>query len=210
MKLLGENIRKLRKSRGLTQVQVADIVGASSYTTISKWESGDNSPHGKDLVILSDLFNTSVDGLLGLEGDLTLKHSYTFIPTAISAGLPITVDGITETEKISIPDSIMGKWAGHKDIYITKVNGESMNLVIADQSLIAVKPVTLNDLSDNDIVVFSNDHEYGVKRYFKSDDEIIFRPDSSDIRFPETRINVNEVDNLQIHGKVVLYIVEMD
>ena len=56
MKILGENIRKLRQARGLTQQQLADIMGASNYTTISKWESGANSPRGGDLVKLSELF----------------------------------------------------------------------------------------------------------------------------------------------------------
>src|SRR5690625_3913453 len=130
MKTLGENIRKLRQARGLTQQQLADKMGASNYTTISKWESGANSPRGGDLVELSKLFNVSVDELLGINSNVTLKTDYKFIPTAISAGLPIEVDGITETKTISIPDNIMGRWAGNKDIFITRINGESMNKTI--------------------------------------------------------------------------------
>lgn len=211
MKTLGENIRKLRQARGLTQQQLADKMGASNYTTISKWESGANSPRGGDLVELSKLFNVSVDELLGINNNVTLKSDYKFIPTAISAGLPIEVDGITEAKTISIPDNIMGRWAGNKDIFITRINGDSMNRVMPDGSLIAVKPFeSLKQLKDGDIVVFSYDHEYSVKRFHQYDDMIVFRPDSDDIRFSELRLPKSDIDNLQIHGKVVLYIVELD
>lgn len=209
MKVLGENIRKLRLARGMTQSKLAQKVGASSYTTITKWESGDNSPRGRDLVVLSDLFNVSVDSLLGLGGEISLKHDYYYIPRSVSAGLPSDIEGVTNAEKISIPDSLMGKWAGNRNIYITKVNGESMNRVIPDQSLIAVNPVELTDLKNGDIVVYSYDGEYAVKRFYKQDNKVIFRPDSNDLSFTDLVIDNNELD-LKIKGKVVIYIVELD
>lgn len=136
---------------------------------------------------------------------------YNYFPTAISAGLPLNVDGIIESETISIPDAVMGKYAGNKNIFITRINGDSMNRVMPDRSLIAVKPVeSIRQLKDGDIVVFSHDHEYSVKRFHHYDDMVVFRPDSDDIRFSELRLPKNDIDNLQIHGKVVLYIVELD
>src|SRR5690625_2853588 len=206
MKTLGENIRKLRQAKGLTQQQLADKMGASNYTTISKWESGANSPRGGDLVELSKLFNVSVDELLGINSNVTLKTDYKFIPTAISAGLPIEVDGITETKTISIPDNIMGKWAGNKDIFITRVNGESMNKTIPHDSLIAVRPVSPEVLKNGDIVVYSYDGEYAVKRFYKQDNKLLFRPDSSDMTFTDLVIDLENNDlDLKIKGKVVLY-----
>ena len=212
MKLLGENIRKLRQARGLTQQQLADKMGASNYTTISKWESGANSPRGGDLVELSKLFNVSVDELLGINSNITIKSDYKFIPTAISAGLPLNVDGITESETISIPDAIMGKYAGNKDIFITRINGDSMNKTMPDGSLIAVRPVSLENLKNGDIVVYSNEYEYSVK-YFYHDEEhkrYVFRPHSDDRVFADDIYSYDNAENLQIHGKVVLYIVELD
>src|SRR5690606_38029101 len=183
MKLLGENIRKLRQARGLTQQQLADKMGASNYTTISKWESGANSPRGGDLVELSKLFNVGVEELLGINSNITIKSDYKFIPTAISAGLPLNVDGITESETISIPDAIMGKYAGNKDIFITRINGNSMNKTMPDGSLIAVRPVSsINEIKDDDIVVYSNGYDYSVKYFYddKDNKRYVFRPHSSD------------------------------
>lgn len=212
MKTLGENIKMLRASRGLTQPQLAKIVGVSSYTTVSKWESNENSPRGKELVALCNYFNVSSDDLLGITDGLSVQqHSdYNFFPSTISAGQTTNVDGVTNAEKISIPDSVMGKYAGNNDIYITRVNGESMNKTIPHNSLIAVKPIELSELKDEDIVVYSHDHEYGVKRFLQNENEIWFRPHSTDFRFRDDVYNIDNVDGLEIHGKVVVYIVELD
>lgn len=211
MKILGENIRKLRQARGLTQQQLADIMGASNYTTISKWESGANSPRGGDLVKLSELFNVSVDELLGINDNITLKSDYKYIPTAISAGIQLDVEAITECETITIPDVIMGKYARDENIFITRVNGDSMNKVIPHNSLIAVRPVSLESLKNGDIVVYSCDGEYALKRFYKKGNKLIFRPDSTDVSFTDLVIDLeNNESDIQIHGKVVLYIVELD
>ena len=211
MKILGENIRKLRQARGLTQQQLADIMGASNYTTISKWESGANSPRGGDLVKLSELFNVSVDELLGINDNITLKSDYKYIPTAISAGIQLNVEAITECETITIPDVIMGRYARDENIFITRVNGDSMNKVIPHNSLIAVRPVSLESLKNGDIVVYSCDGEYAIKRFYKKGNKLIFRPDSTDVSFTDLVIDLeNNESDIRIHGKVVLYIVELD
>ncbi|MCC9082569.1 S24 family peptidase [Enterococcus faecium] len=60
----------------------------------------------------------------------------------------------------------MGKYAGYQDVFFTKINGDSMNNVIPDGSLIAVKKIeSCDELKDGDIVVFSNDNEFSVKIY---------------------------------------------
>src|SRR5690625_4049295 len=216
MKLLGENIKRLRLSRGMTQPDLAEVVGATNYSTVAKWESGANSPRGKDLVVLSNFFGVSVDSLLGLDNNVCqmVKESsseYNYITTEISAGLPDHVEAVTDAEQIKIPDSLMGKWAGHNDIYITRENGESMNKVIPHNSLIAVRPVSSETLKNGDIVVYKYDSEYAVKRFYKQDNKVIFRPDSNDMSFTDLVIDLDRNDlDIKIKGKVVLYIVELD
>lgn len=211
MKTTGENIKTLRESRGMTQLQLANLMGMKTYTTISKWESDDNFPKGKDLIKLSKLFNVSVDSILGINDDLNYMKktfSYHYMPTAISAGLPIEVDGITETEKISIPDSLMGKWAGNKDIFITKICGDSMDKDMSDGSLIAVKPTPLENLKDGDMVVFRYNYDYSVKYFYNRDDELVFKPNSYNKDHDEQRYK--PTDNIEIIGKVVMHTVIHD
>lgn len=213
----GNRIKNLRLSRGMTQQQIADLVDTKSYTTISHWESGKNSPSGKDLMILSEYFKVSTDSILGLEQlhiPENQEFEYDFYPVSVAAGLLSSIEGITEDsiEKITLPDSLMGKHAGDSDIFLMRVNGDSMNKVIPHESMIAVKKVNLDALCDNDVVVFSNENEYSVKRYFndKVRKEYVFGAESTDRSFRDHFIPYEEADNLAIHGKVVLYIVSTD
>ena len=103
----------------------------------------------------------------------------------------------------------MGKWAGQDDIFIMKVNGESMNNVMPHGSLIAVKPIEAHQIKDGDIVVYSDGGDYSVKRFYRDENRLIFRPDSSDPSFYDYVTDINN-DELIIHGKVVVYIVELD
>ncbi len=65
MKLkLGENLRRLRKERELTQEQFSDAIGVS-FQAVSRWENGTAYPDMELLPVLSSFFGVSVDTLLG-------------------------------------------------------------------------------------------------------------------------------------------------
>lgn len=215
MKNLGKNIQKLRKSRGLTQKQLADRLDINDASTISQWERGVNSPYGRHLVKLSKLFRVSSDDLLGISHDKKEAHKYSYFPAAISAGVPIEVEGITQNdvEKISVSDYVLGKWAGHEDVYFTRVSGDSMNKTIEDESLIAVKPVSsIDEVKNGDIVVYSSAHEYGVKYFYndKRNERYVFRPHSHDRIFADDIYYYNDTKSLKIHGKVIAYIITLE
>lgn len=59
----GKLIAALRKEKGLTQQQLADLLNLSNKT-ISKWESGMGSPDISNLPPLADALGVSVDELL--------------------------------------------------------------------------------------------------------------------------------------------------
>lgn len=67
MSEIGDRIKQLRENKNLTQTELAEILGMKTYTTVSKWESNDNFPKGKDLKRLAELFNVTSDFLLGLD-----------------------------------------------------------------------------------------------------------------------------------------------
>lgn len=66
MDTIGKRIRELRENKNMTQTELSEALGMKTYTTVSKWESDDNFPKGKDLKRLAELFNVSSDYLLGL------------------------------------------------------------------------------------------------------------------------------------------------
>ena len=63
---LAENIKSLRKAKGWTQEEMAELIGMSSQS-ISKWERGDSYQDISLLPALSNLFDTSIDGLIGMD-----------------------------------------------------------------------------------------------------------------------------------------------
>lgn len=211
MKTTGEIIKELRLAHGLSKKRLAEILELKSYTTVSKWETNENHPRGKEIKILCNLFNVSADYLLGLKENNELKSfPYKYFPIAISAGLPIGIEPVTNAETILIPDDLMGKYARRKDIYFLRVNGESMNKVIPHGSLIAVKQIEVENLKNGDIVVYSNGHDYAVKRFYQTEDKFIFRPESYDPVFTDYIIEKADSEELRLHGKVIAYIVNLD
>ena len=59
-----KNLRVLRESRGYTQQQVADMVGVSQKS-IQKYETTKYEPDIKTLIRIADVFDVSVDYLVG-------------------------------------------------------------------------------------------------------------------------------------------------
>lgn len=73
---LHEKLQELRKSRGLTQEQLAQQIYVSR-TAISKWESGRGTPSIDSLKALSAFFAVSVDELLSGDALLTIAQEET-------------------------------------------------------------------------------------------------------------------------------------
>ncbi|GMQ64298.1 helix-turn-helix domain-containing protein [Vallitalea maricola] len=67
---IGEIIYRLRKDKGITQQQLAKIIGVST-AAISKWESGNSYPDITLLPILAKFFNVTIDTLLNFDKDLS-------------------------------------------------------------------------------------------------------------------------------------------
>ena len=66
MLYIGENLKVLRRNADMTQEDVAGVLGVSPQS-VSKWERGDTFPDITLLPSLANLFNVSVDSLIGME-----------------------------------------------------------------------------------------------------------------------------------------------
>ena len=62
---LGENIKRLRKEKGLTQETLAEFLGVS-FQSISKWERNESYPDITILPKIAGFFKVSVDELFGV------------------------------------------------------------------------------------------------------------------------------------------------
>lgn len=67
----GENLRKLRKGRGLTQSELGGQIGLSK-AVVSKYETGLGYPSFDVLIRMAKFFGVSTDYLLGVAGSKSM------------------------------------------------------------------------------------------------------------------------------------------
>lgn len=140
--------------------------------------------------------------------DMVHLNNYKYVPSAVSAGALTNIEGISTLPTVSVPDFMMGRYAGNKNIILMSVNGESMNNVIQNGAIIAVlRNIGLQDIHDGDIVVIKNGGEYTVKRFYNDIEhqEFVFKPDSSILSFRDIIFGYDASDDLYLVGKVVMY-----
>ena len=63
---IAERIKFLRKEKGYTQEQLAEILGLNAKSSIANYESGANSPSDDIKIKMCEIFNCTIDYLLGL------------------------------------------------------------------------------------------------------------------------------------------------
>lgn len=209
---LSDNIRRFRRLRDLSQEDIAKKLGYKSFTTIQKWETGMAEPPVGKLYELADILRVNIMELLGEESDNNITDmpisTYKFVPASVSAGALTNIDSINYMPSVIIPDFMMGRYAGNRNIILMHVNGESMNNVIQNGAVIAVLTnVDLSDIHDGDIVVIKNGGDYTVKRFYNdsSHQEFVFRPDSNNMAFRDIVFSYENTDDLYLIGKDVMY-----
>ena len=68
--MFAERLKKLRKDKNMTQVQLAEALGVSKGT-VAMWEIGKREPNFETLNRLSDIFDKRIDYILGNSNDAT-------------------------------------------------------------------------------------------------------------------------------------------
>lgn len=215
MKKLNDKIRSLRREHGYTQEDVAYKLNMST-SAYGYYEQGKTTPPLAKLKMLSKIYNISISELTGEPQD-TLEfiaqsvsvHTYPYIDNYVSAGSPTTISGMENLPKIQVPDELTGNYAGSKNLFFLKVNGESMNKIIPNDSVIGIIGYdTIYDLKNGDIVVYATqDGEYAVKYFYRDGNKLIFRPFSTNPNYYDTIFDTK--DNIKIIGKVVQYSVTL-
>ncbi|MEK4883627.1 XRE family transcriptional regulator [Bacillus sp. FSL W8-0223] len=222
----GTKLKQLRKEKKLTQEGLAKAINEKYDTNfskgmISKWENDREDPRMESLYYIADFFNVSLDEFLELKikepsTEYVVGNVNKAIPLygSIAAGALATVEAVTEKniQYINLPKIMLGKYASNKNLFALKVNGESMNKVIPNGSYVICKPIDKYEVKDDDIVIFSYDREYSMKR-FRLDEEnglLIFSPESSDKRFYDIVIPHDAPNDLKIYAKVIWYAVALD
>lgn len=207
----GTKLRKLRDSIGKTQLELSKLLHVTK-STISMYERNERTPSPDILKKYSQLFDVSIDYLLGTPNDTVemlgqaiTMNKYPYIDDYVSAGSPVNIEGMEDVPNIYVPDELLGSYAGSKRLFFLKVNGESMNKIIPNGSTIGVISYdSINDIKNGDIVVYATeDHSFAVKYFYKEENKLIFKPSSTYHYYYDKAFDIN--DNIRIIGKVVIY-----
>lgn len=177
--------KELRVTHGYTQAQVAKRLSISQ-AAYSKYESGKAEPDIRSLNILCQLYDISLDKLLGRNtdpldamvkqiGGMPYEVEKNAIPILgrVAAGIPLEAQqefiGYTYTN-----------YKPANEYFALQVEGESMkNAGIRHGSIVTVH--RQDDANDGDIVVALVDSQDAtVKRFKKLDNAIVLMPDNPD------------------------------
>ena len=99
MRKIGKRIAELRKSKNITQMALADMMGIS-FQAVSNWERGESMPDISKLGELSEIFGVSID-------DILCNKRAAEIVEEISAGekpSDITPEELTEAVPLMAPE----------------------------------------------------------------------------------------------------------
>ena len=120
----GQRLSRIRKEKGFTQNEIADKVGVTSQA-VSKWENDLASPDIDILLQLSEIFDISVDELLGKETKKTVlndKPSKKDIDKMIFKIIVTSADGdkVNVNLPLALVKALMNKDSGKINIVSSK------------------------------------------------------------------------------------------
>ncbi|MBC1615363.1 helix-turn-helix domain-containing protein [Listeria booriae] len=206
--IFSDNLNSLLNSSGKTVADVAADLNIS-YSTFSDWKNGKKMPRGGSLQSLADYFNVNLSSLL--EEHSSPKFELLNIPLygTISAGVLSEVDGVTQEniQIISLPRAMFSRSYDSTKLFAMKVNGSSMDKVIQHDEVIIAKKQDFESYKDGDIVIFSHDGEYSLKRYCPNEVEgaVLFKAESYNPAYKDIVIMSNTNYDLKIYGKVIYF-----
>lgn len=203
---IGEKIKKRRIELNLSQQQLADKLGYTSRSSITKIEKGENDIPRSKVIEIAKALETTPDYLMGWKDEpsniitsfKTMTHT---VPVygRIPAGTPF--EAIQERlEDIEVPNRFKKK----KGLFGLKIVGDSMNRVIPDGA-IAIFQQTC-ELNQGDIgAIMVNGDDATVKHFYKLRDACVLEPDSFNENHKPIVIDGKNGPEVRIIGKFIWY-----
>lgn len=115
----GSRIESLRAGKGISQLELAKMLGYKSDSTISKWESGASIPTGTKIVKLAQALGTSTDYILFGDGPETTEEQQPTnahdIDNIIDNAMMFDGKPLTEDDKRAIRGIIAGYMSSKGD-----------------------------------------------------------------------------------------------
>lgn len=199
---MGTIIKKRREQLGISQEQLANILGYKSRSSINKIELNHTDLPQSKIVALAKALSVTPAYLMGwedIEQPIPKSNGYPTVRIPVlgdvAAGVPILAQqDIVGYEDIPADMAKTGEYFG------LKIKGDSMEPKIHDNDIVIVK--SMSDAENNDIVIAMINNEATCKRLHKYSNSVVLTAINSDYK----PIEVTPDENIQILGKVVMSI----
>ena len=180
----GKMVERYMRLNKLTMKELGEKVGRGE-STVSMWISNKSTPPMGIVQKLADLFGVTTDTMI--YGDDYLEE----IPIVFDDYFPLhystnlsagTLEELLDAEPDAVVHVPIKYQMMKKRLHAFKVNGTSMNNVIADGSIVVCEDIysTYTQLKDGTIVVVLVDGLATVKRLYVRDNQVTLMPDSTD------------------------------
>lgn len=178
---ISQNIRRLRKQAGMTQVELAEKLDVAR-STITQWETGWSSPRMGMVQRLAGVFGVTSADMLAEDSDALPSGA---MPVAAShATVPLLAIGrvhagaMTDEEEVShrveVPASVL---ASHPRAFALEVEGDCMDRVIPEGSHVLVDPD--REPGNGSIAVVETDSYQAVmRRWYRGSSTLMLTADS--------------------------------
>lgn len=160
----GNILKSLRKNNGKTQLELSKLLNVQK-STVSMYERGKRTPSPDVLKKYADIFDVSLDYILGNSRTLKKGEDYITINVygSIPAGIPIeAIEDISDTEDISLKE-----YDRSKEYLGLKVDGDSMYPKYLDGDTVIIEK-TPDCESGTDAAVYVNGYEATLKTVIKN------------------------------------------
>ena len=195
-----ENLRIKRKSKKMTQAQVAAYLSIDK-STYCKYETGDSEPDIKTLKKLAALFETTVEYLIGATiYDKPAERKGHRIPVlgTVAAGIPLdAIEDIIDWEEID-PDLLRDG----SEYVALQIHGDSMLPRMANGDIVIVR-IQEDCISGDIAVVIVNGDQATCKKIKKTPEGVMLIPLNP--AFETMFYSNDEIEKLPVRilGKVI-------
>ena len=190
--MFSERFKQLRREREMTQAETAGRFNVTQQA-VAKWEAGRSFPEPSLLSRIAELFEVSVDYLLGTKSLSPSPFRAVRVIGAVRAGY----NALAVEEELGVEPADVDDADAYRYLI---VKGDSMEPYIheGDLALVRLQP----ELRDGELGVFIyGDGEATLKRFHRRGDSVILEPFNDG--YDTLEISGAELCELFIFGKVI-------
>ena len=200
----GKNLKYLRKKRGITQQEIADLIGRKSTSSVSDWEAGRTTPNAGNISKIASYFGLRIDAMMENDLEKGISNPTNIIEIKQTHNIPV-IGTITCGEPILAQENISDtvpfpvELLPSGNLFFLKAQGNSMEPTIKEDALVLIRKQEEVENGEIAAVLVNRDTDATLKKVRKLGDTILLEA----INEEYAPYLVNKENPARIIGKAV-------